>query len=82
MWRIFCFGVKVILSEYKNRKVKAMSISEFTSEEKHVIVDILNDTVVINKTRQTVLNAIKYYCRSVFDALNEGDLSLIKFYSL
>lgn len=65
-----------------DRKVKTMHFSDFSSEEKHFLVDILNDTVVINHTRQTVLNAIKYYCRSVFDALNEGDLSLIQFYSL
>lgn len=65
-----------------DRKVKAMTYSELTSEEKHFIVGILSDTVVINKTKQTVLNAIKYYCRSVFDALNENDVSLIQFYSL
>lgn len=65
-----------------DRKVKAMNVSDFTSHEKHVIVDILNSIVVINQTKQTVLNAVKYYCRSVFDALNEGDLSLIRFYSL
>ena len=65
-----------------DRKVKAMKPTELSSEEKHCIVNILNDTVVIDQTRQTVLNAIKYYCRSVFDALNEGDLSLIQFYSL
>lgn len=65
-----------------DRKVKTMKYSDFTSQEKHFIVGILNDTVVINQTRQTVLNAVKYYCRSVFDALNEGDLSLIQFYSL
>lgn len=65
-----------------DRKVKTMNVSDFTSHEKHVIVDILNSIVVINQTKQTVLNAVKYYCRSVFDALNEGDLSLIRFYSL
>lgn len=65
-----------------DRKVQAMKISNFTSDEKHAIVDILNATVVINQTKQTVLNAVRYYCRSVFDALNEGDLSLIQFYSL
>ncbi len=65
-----------------DRKVKGMEFSDFTTEEKHLIVGILNDTVVINQTKQTVLNAIKFYCRSVFDALNEGDLSLIQFYSL
>lgn len=65
-----------------DRKVKALKFIDFTSEEKHILLNILNDTVVINKTKQTVLNAIKYYCRSVFDALNENDLSLIQFYSL
>ena len=65
-----------------DRKVRALKFIDFTREEKHILLNILNDTVVINKTRQTVLNAIKYYCRSVFDALNENDLSLIQFYSL
>ena len=65
-----------------DRKVKGMTLNEFTSAEKHILVNILNEIVTINQTKQTVLNAIKYYCRSVFDALNEGDLSLIQFYSL
>ncbi len=65
-----------------DRKVKAMKLTEFSSDEKHQFVNVLNDTVIIGQTRQTVLNAIKYYCRSLFDALNEGDLSLIQFYSL
>lgn len=65
-----------------DRKVVALKPVDFTGEEKHLLLNILNDTVVINKTRQTVLNTIKYYCRSVFDALNESDLSLIQFYSL
>ncbi len=64
-----------------DRKVFALKPVDFTSGEKYILLDILNDTVVINKTRQTVLNAVKYYCRSVFDALNENDLSLIQFYS-
>ncbi len=65
-----------------DRKVKGMNFTDFTSDEKHMLVNILNETVTINQTKQTVLNAVKYYCRSVFDALNEGDLSLIQFYSL
>ena len=65
-----------------DRKVKSMKLNDFTSEEKHFLLNVLNDTIVINQTKQTVLNAIKYYSRSVFDALNEGDLSLIQFYSL
>ena len=31
---------------------------------------------------QYVVNAIKVYCKSVFDALNEDDSSLIRFYKL
>ena len=65
-----------------DRKVKSMLLTDFSSEEKHCLVNVLNDTVVIAQTRQTVLNAIKYYCRSIFDALHEGDLSLIQFYSI
>ena len=65
-----------------DRKVKSMKLNDFTSEEKHFLLNVLNDTIEINQTKQTVLNAIKYYSRSVFDALNEGDLSLIQFYSL
>ena len=65
-----------------DRKVKKMELVDFTGEEKHFLLNVLNETVVINQTKQTVLNAIKSYCRSFFDALNEGDLSLIQFYSL
>lgn len=66
-----------------DRKVMEMNLAiDFTTEHKHTLLGVLNDIVVINQTKQTVLNAIKYYCRSVFDALNEGDASLIQFYSL
>ncbi|MBE6985136.1 MAG: type II CRISPR-associated endonuclease Cas1 [Ruminococcaceae bacterium] len=65
-----------------DRKVKSMKFTDLTGAEKRYIISILHETVTINHTKQTVLNAIKFYCRSVFDALNEGDLSLIQFYSL
>ena len=65
-----------------DRKVKSMTFNDFASNEKYMLVNTLNDVVLINQTKQTVLNAIKYYCRSVFDAMNECDLSLIQFYSL
>lgn len=65
-----------------DRRVKGMTFSVFASEQKYQMVNVLNDTVYIQQTKQTVLNAIKLYCRSVFDAMNEGDLSLIQFYSL
>jgi hypothetical protein len=46
------------------------------------LVDILNGEVKINNRTEYVSNAIKIYCKSIFDALNDGDMSLIKFYEL
>ena len=65
-----------------DRRVKRMELRDFGAEEKYALVDVLNGYVNIDQTRQTVLNAIKCYCRSVFEALNENDLSQIRFYSL
>ena len=63
-----------------DRKVKCMRFSELKSEEKYKLLDVLNEIVVIDQSKQTVLNAVKIYCRSVFEALNEADLSKIRFY--
>lgn len=43
---------------------------------------VLEQSILIGKTRQTVLNAIRIYTRSVFDAINDKDISLIQFYQL
>ncbi len=59
--------------------VKRKNYGQLTSEEKHEIVNLLNDTVKIRETEQTVLNAIKIYTKSVFDALTEENTELIKF---
>ena len=64
-----------------DRKVRSMELEEFGSKDKHVLWDILNQYVMINGTKQTVLNAVKIYCRSVFDALNDQDPFKIKFYT-
>ena len=53
----------------------------FEFEEKMMLVSVLNQEVCISESRQTVSNAIKLYCRSIFDALNVMDVSQIKFYS-
>ncbi|MBQ8177712.1 MAG: type II CRISPR-associated endonuclease Cas1 [Clostridia bacterium] len=53
----------------------------FDSEKKRALTNLLNDTVKINNTRQTVLNAIRIYTRSIFEALNNGDVSCILGYS-
>ena len=46
------------------------------------LVDILNQEVLIDGKKQYVNNAIKIYCKSVFDALNDDDSSLMRFYRI
>ena len=64
-----------------DRAVYRMKISEFTHEEKMYLVNLLNDEVVIANRIETVNNAIKIYTKSVFDALEEKDVSVIKLYN-
>lgn len=63
-----------------DRKVASMKLLEFDSKEKVELVDILNHTVCIDGSSEYVSKAIRIYSKSVFDALNDGDLSIIKFY--
>lgn len=53
---------------------------EFGREEKMLLVDILNHEVQMEGRKQVVLNAISIYCQSVFTALDENDLSVLRFY--
>ena len=63
-----------------DRKVKTIQPLKFEHEEKMRVLEVLQMEVLLAGRREYVGNAIKIYCRSVFDALNSGDLSLIKFY--
>lgn len=63
-----------------DKEVINMYMKEFEHAEKMRLVNILNQEVVIDGKNQYVNNAIKIYCKSVFDALNENDSSLIRFY--
>ena len=65
-----------------DRKVKQMNLEEFDHDEKLQLVDVLNQEVQIDGRKQYVNNAIKIYCRSVLDALNEDDSSLIQVYKI
>ena len=65
-----------------DRVVRSMKINVFGTEEKHRLWEVLNQTIVIDQTHQTVLNAIKIYTRSVFEALNDADVSRIKPYQV
>lgn len=63
-----------------DREVKQMDIQEFGHKEKMKLVDLLNQEIRIDGRIQYVNNGIKIYCRSVFDALNEDDSALVRFY--
>ena len=54
--------------------------TEFNKDHKNKLINILNKTVIIDDKNQTVVNAIKIYCRSLFSALAENDLEYIKMY--
>ena len=64
-----------------DRKVYEMKPEKFEKEEKLQLVNILNQEVTIDGKRNYVVNAIKIYCKRVFDAINDNDVSLIRFYS-
>jgi CRISPR-associated endonuclease Cas1 subtype II len=63
-----------------DRKVKMLKPQKFEHDEKMQILTLLEDEVEIAGRKEYVNNAIKIYCRSVFDALNDNEASLIKFY--
>lgn len=58
------------------------SAQELTPDYKHSLCNILNDRVIINGEKCTVLSAISTYCKSVFDALDTGNIARIKCYEL
>lgn len=54
--------------------------NELSPSSKHELVNLLNMQVIIDRQKTTVLNAIQIYVKSVLDALDEHDISLIKNY--
>lgn len=65
-----------------DRQVHEAGYIEFGTNEKHDMVSIMQKQIYINDNKHYLINAIKIYCRSVFDALNDKDVSKISFYSL
>lgn len=61
-------------------KVKKMNFSLFEQEQKHEMISLLKEEVIIGNRNEYLTNAIKIYTKSIFDALNEKDVSQIKFY--
>ncbi len=63
-----------------DRQVKKYLPEKFETEEKRMMLQILQHEILIGGRKEYVSNAIKIYCKSVFDALSANDVSLIKFY--
>lgn len=60
--------------------VKNMMPEKFEHDEKIEVLRLLQKEVIIAGRKECVNNAMKIYYRSIFDALNDDDISLIKFY--
>lgn len=60
--------------------VKQMMPDKFEHDEKVELLKILQKEVILAGRKECLSNAMKLYCRSIFDALNDSDISLIKFY--
>ncbi len=63
-----------------DKMVLQLEPQKFEHDEKVHLLTLLQKEVYIAGRKEYVTNAIKIYTRSVFDALNEKDVSLIKFY--
>lgn len=64
---------------FVDREVLNMNVVLFEKEHKYQLVSMLHTNVFIDRKGQTMLNAIKIYTRSVFNAINNDDDSLIIF---
>lgn len=65
-----------------DRRVLSLEFGEFDKSVRLALVNVLNDEVTIRNSKQTVLNAIRIYVKSVLDALHENDLSQLSFYQI
>lgn len=52
---------------------------KFGKEEKIAVLQIFEESLYIGKVKYTLLNAIGEYTKSVFQAIEEGNVNLIKF---
>ena len=64
-----------------DRAVYAAQPTQLDKSTKRMLLDLLNGYVFLGKEKQTVLNAIGAYTRSVFEALNTGNVDEIQCWS-
>ena len=65
-----------------DRLVLEMHPKVFGTEEKHHIISIMNKELFVDGRKESLGKAVKIYTRSIFDSLNDQDISAIKFYTL
>lgn len=65
-----------------DEKVFLMRPEKFDKEEKHLMLQLFEKEIYIDGRRELLLNAVKIYTRSIFEALNDREFALIKFYKL
>ena len=64
-----------------DRKVKEYMPQKFEKDEKRAILELLSKEFLVDGKRQTLLNTIKIYVKSILDAIENNDISSIKFWS-
>lgn len=65
-----------------DRAVYGMETGDFGQTQKYDLWKILNETVVVDRAQQTVMNAIRISVRSAINALNDDTPEKLKFYEL
>lgn len=63
-----------------DRFVRERNFCIFESEQKHEMCRLFEQTLEIDGNKQYLCNAIRIYVRGVFDALNNHDTALLRFY--
>lgn len=63
-----------------DKEVVVMNPAQFGKDEKRQLQGLLSRDVIVFGRKESVLNAAKVYCKSVFDALEQQDISQIKFW--
>ena len=64
---------------FVDRKVLELKPQKFEQQEKLELVNLLNQYVSFEGNKQYMNNALRLYAHSVFNALNEQDVSELKF---
>jgi len=64
---------------FVDRKVLELKPQKFEQQEKLELVNLLNQYVSFEGNKQYMNNALRLYAHSVFNALNEQDVSQLKF---